>query len=102
VWPIDERTGKSAHAVFILLIGALLFTFYQFKQQPIFFNNAQQEKLLVGNKKDSAILLQTQFAIVNTEETEGASAFQVDETKAKKDLKHSINKVMHCGTVTKA
>ncbi len=72
---------------FILLIGALLFTFYQFKQQPIFFNNAQQEKLLAGDKKDSALLLQNQFALVNTEKQKALQLFKVDETKAKQDLK---------------
>jgi len=41
---------------FILLIGVLLFAFYQFKPQPIFFNPVQQEKLLQSNKKKNAIL----------------------------------------------
>ena len=72
---------------FILLIGALLFTFYQFKQQPIFFNNAQQEKLLVSSKKDSAILLQNQFVIVNNEKQKALQNFKVDEEKSKQDLK---------------
>ncbi|MBC7586739.1 MAG: sodium:solute symporter, partial [Chitinophagaceae bacterium] len=72
---------------FILLIGALLFTFYQFKQQPIFFNNAQQEKLLVSSKKDSAILLQNQFVLVNNEKQKALQNFKVDEEKSKQDLK---------------
>jgi len=72
---------------FILLIGALLFTFYQFKQQPIFFNNAQQEKLLVSSKKDSAILLQNQFVTVNNEKQKALQNFKIDEEKSKQDLK---------------
>lgn len=72
---------------FILLIGALMFTFYQFKQQPIFFNNAQQEKLLVSSKKDSAILLQNQFVIVGNEKQKALQNFKVDEEKSKQKLK---------------
>jgi SSS family solute:Na+ symporter len=71
----------------ILMIGALLFTFYQFKQQPIFFNNAQQEKLLSSSKKDSAVLLQEKFVIVNNEKQKALQHFKVDEEKSKQDLK---------------
>lgn len=71
---------------FILLLGVLLFTFYQFKQQPIFFNNAQQEKLLVSSKKDSAVLLQNQFTLVNNEKQKVLQNFKTDEVKAKQDL----------------
>jgi hypothetical protein len=35
----------------ILLLGVLLFSFYQFKEQPIFFNSAQEQKLLMSEKK---------------------------------------------------
>lgn len=45
----------------ILLIGVLLFSFYQLQQQPIFFNSLQQNKLLQSSKKDSAVLLTEQF-----------------------------------------
>ncbi len=71
---------------FILLLGVLLFTFYQFKQQPIFFNNAQQEKLLVSSKKDSAVLLQNQFTLVNNEKQKVLQHFKTDEVKAKQEL----------------
>lgn len=72
----------------ILLIGAMLFTFYQFKQQPIFFNNAQQEKLLNSSKKDSAVLLQDRFAALNNEKQKALQDFKVDEERAKKNLQH--------------
>ncbi|MEI2709672.1 MAG: hypothetical protein V9E96_11755 [Chitinophagaceae bacterium] len=45
----------------ILLLGVLLFSFYQFKEQPIFFNSAQEQKLLMSEKKDSALLLQEKY-----------------------------------------
>lgn len=67
----------------ILLLGVLLFTFYQFKQQPIFFNNAQQEKLLLSSKKDSALLLQNQFVAVNQEKQKVLQDFKTNEAAAK-------------------
>ena len=71
---------------FILLLGALLFTFYQFKQQPIFFNASQQEKLLVSSKKDSALLLEKQFVIVNNEKQKALQNFKVNEEEAKQQI----------------
>ncbi len=71
---------------FILLLGVLLFTFYQFKQQPIFFNNAQQEKLLTSSKKDSALLLQQQFAVVNEAKQKSLQQFTTNEAVARQSL----------------
>jgi SSS family transporter len=76
---------------FILLLGVLLFTFYQFKQQPIFFNNTQQEKLLTSSKKDSAILLEQQFVMVNAEKQKALQGFKANEVVAKQTLQQ-LNK----------
>lgn len=76
---------------FILLLGVLLFTFYQFKQQPIFFNNAQQQKLLASSKKDSAILLEQQFVTVNAEKQKALQGFKTNEVAAKQTLQQ-LNK----------
>ena len=76
---------------FILLLGALLFTFYQFKQQPIFFNASQQEKLSVSSKKDSALLLEKQFVIVNNEKQKALQNFKVNEEEAKQQIQQ-LNK----------
>jgi SSS family transporter len=51
----------------ILLIGALLFTFYQFSNQPIFFNQVVQEQLLHSSEKDKAIALTQQYNQLNAE-----------------------------------
>ncbi len=45
----------------ILLIGALLFTFYQFNKAPVFFNKVQLTKLENSVKKDSFSVLQNQY-----------------------------------------
>ena len=45
----------------ILLIGVLVFTFYQFNKAPIFFNDVQVEKLKKSVYKDSFLLVQQQY-----------------------------------------
>jgi SSS family transporter len=72
----------------ILLLGALLFTFYQFKSQPIFFNSAQHEKLLTSNKKDSAVLLENQFNLINQQKQIVLNDWKKDETISKEKLQN--------------
>ena len=45
----------------ILLIGALVFTFYQFNNAPIFFNQAQLNKLENSSHKDSLSVAQKTY-----------------------------------------
>ncbi len=45
----------------ILLIGVLVFTFYQFNQAPIFFNNVQLKKIEQSAYRDSFYLVQQQY-----------------------------------------
>ncbi|MEI9910812.1 MAG: sodium:solute symporter [Bacteroidota bacterium] len=45
----------------ILLIGVLVFTFYQFNNAPVFFNDVQVKKLERSVYKDSFLLLQQQY-----------------------------------------
>src|SRR6266487_3728112 len=51
----------------ILLIGALVFTFYQFNKAPIFFNGTQISKLENSSYKDSFNIAQAQYLIVAKE-----------------------------------
>ena len=74
----------------ILLLGVLLFSFYQFKQQPIFFNSAQQEKLLQSNKKDSAVLLEKEFVIVSDEKQKALANYTLNEIETKQKIQ-SLN-----------
>jgi len=71
---------------FILLIGVLLFAFYQFKPQPIFFNPVQQEKLLQSNKKDSAIILQQQFDEINIQKAKALKNYQTNKEQTKQTI----------------
>lgn len=50
---------------FILLIGALLFTFYQFKPAPIFHNRAVEQQAMLTPYKDSLQQVQQQFSATN-------------------------------------
>src|SRR5688572_19344784 len=47
---------------FILLIGVLVFVFYQFKQPPVFFNQVEIEKLQAGAHKAEFEKLQAKHA----------------------------------------
>jgi SSS family solute:Na+ symporter len=46
---------------FILLLGAMLFTFYQFNSSPVFFNKAVAEKAMATPYKDSLQRLENTF-----------------------------------------
>ncbi len=46
---------------FILLIGVLLFTFYQFNQPPIFFNQKQADKIRQSSLKDSFVVAENRY-----------------------------------------
>lgn len=49
----------------ILLIGALVFTFYQFNKAPLFFNDVQVKKLEQSAVyKDSFVLIQQQYNVI--------------------------------------
>ncbi len=75
---------------FILLLGAMMFTFYQFKEQPIFFNAAQQQKLWHSNKKDSANALENKYVLINQQKQSVVANWQKDETNSKQQL-HQLN-----------
>lgn len=49
----------------ILLIGVLVFTFYQFNKAPIFFNDVQVKKLEQSVYKDSFLLVQQQYEAIS-------------------------------------
>jgi len=46
----------------ILLVGVLVFAFYQFNPEPVFFNQSQLDKLAKSKYKDSLIVLERSYA----------------------------------------
>jgi uncharacterized sodium:solute symporter family permease YidK len=60
----------------ILLVGALVFTFYQFNSAPVFFNNTQLEKLKSSPVyKDSFNVLQSQYLALSKVKSESVARF---------------------------
>lgn len=59
----------------ILLVGVLVFTFYQFNKAPIFFNDVQVKKLEKSIYKDSFLLLQQQYTDIASQKQQTVSAF---------------------------
>ncbi|MBA4197470.1 MAG: sodium:solute symporter [Chitinophaga sp.] len=70
----------------ILLLGVLLFTFYQFKQQPVFFNSAVQQKMLIGEMKDSAATIEKNFSLLNEQKQNILVHYKEDTALALKKL----------------
>ena len=54
----------------ILLLGVLLFTFYQFKESPIFFNKTVETKAWSTPYKDSLAVIQDQFKVAQAKQLE--------------------------------
>lgn len=66
---------------FILLIGAMLFTFYQFKSSPVFFNSSVPQAVYTGKYGDSLKQVENEFKLVNARQNTYAAAFvQADKT----------------------
>jgi solute:Na+ symporter, SSS family len=70
----------------ILLVGVLVFTFYQFNNAPVFFNDVQVKKLERSVYKDSFLLVQQQYDAIAVQKkatvTTFAKVMDEGETKA--------------------
>ncbi|CAN5783295.1 hypothetical protein BH10BAC2_BH10BAC2_35670 [soil metagenome] len=80
----------------ILLLGALLFTYYQFNSGPIFFNSAVNEKVYETKYGDSLRLLENEFSIVNSQQSKVSTVYLEAKNNAYGNtelLKDSLNKV---------
>jgi SSS family transporter len=71
---------------FILLVGVLVFTFYQFNQAPLFFNEVQVNKVADSPYKDSLRLMQLQYTLLSKEKTLTVAKW-VNESKGNGDAK---------------
>ncbi len=59
----------------ILLVGTLVFTFYQFNKAPIFFNDVQVAKIEKSALKDSFLMAQSQYDQVSMQKKEVVTRF---------------------------
>jgi len=70
----------------ILLVGVLVFTFYQFNQAPLFFNEVQINKVARSPYRDSLQLMQLQYTLLSKEKTLTVAKW-VNENKTNGDTK---------------
>jgi Na+/proline symporter len=75
----------------ILLLGVLLFTFYQFTESPIFFNKTVETKAWSTPYKDSLSSIQDRFKIAQAKQLELNTAL-VQSKKADTALENKIQK----------
>jgi len=71
----------------ILLIGALVFTFYQFNNAPLFFNQSQLNKLENTSHKDSLSIAQKTYDDLSEQKKSTVALFAHAETKEEKNNK---------------
>ena len=71
----------------ILLIGALVFTFYQFNSAPLFFNQSQVTKLENSVYKDSLASVQKQYDDISEQKKITVAAFANSESTELSDAK---------------
>lgn len=71
----------------ILLIGALLFTFYQFSDQPIFFNQVVHEQLLQSSEKNNAIRIEQQYNQLNAQKQAILKTWNTEPEETKMKLR---------------
>jgi SSS family transporter len=71
----------------ILLVGALVFTFYQFNNAPIFFNQTQLNKLANTSYKDSLTIAQKTYDDLSVQKKSTVALFANAQTKRDKDSK---------------
>jgi SSS family solute:Na+ symporter len=71
----------------ILLIGALVFTFYQFNNAPLFFNQTQVDKLENTAHKDSLSVAQKAYNDLSEQKKSTVTLFANAKTEEEKDSK---------------
>lgn len=69
----------------ILLLGALLFTFYQFNPSPVFFNRSVEERAMQTTYAPQLQELKQTFDLEQTKQQERAIKFTLEENATYKD-----------------
>src|SRR4026207_272442 len=68
----------------ILLIGALVFTFYQFNSAPVFFNESQLVKLENSSYKDSLVVAKNAYDEIAKQKTATVVSFTSAQSETEK------------------
>lgn len=90
----ESRTGLLMNGLVkvpmqfaILLIGALVFTFYQFNNAPLFFNQSQLKKLENSSYKDSLFNAQKTYDALSEKKKAGVALFTTAQTEEERNNK---------------
>jgi len=75
----------------ILLLGVMVFAFYQYHPRPVFFNQSQVEKLAHTKYKDSLSALMTRYDAVEKERLSG-SGREVELERAQADDRATVKR----------
>jgi Na+/proline symporter len=79
---------------FILLLGALLFTFYQFKPSPVFHNRGVEVKAEQSVYKDSLLTLKAEYGKMSTRQAELSNRYiaasHADNSAGLETIKDSV------------
>jgi solute:Na+ symporter, SSS family len=76
----------------ILLIGALVFTFYQFNQAPVFFNQVQVDKVAKSDYGDSLKIMQQRYADLSAQKKSALTSWVKDNNEASEQQFKSLHK----------
>lgn len=76
----------------ILLIGALVFTFYQFNQAPVFFNQVQVDKVAQSGYGDSLKLMQQRYAELSEQKKLAIANWVKNNSEASEQQFKSLHK----------
>ncbi|MFC4232982.1 sodium:solute symporter [Parasediminibacterium paludis] len=80
---------------FILLIGALLFTFYQFNTAPIFFNKSVDDKAKQTSYKSELAIIEQQFTQAQNQQQALTARYVVSNNIAIKDSLQQASKQLN-------
>ncbi len=70
----------------ILLIGTLVFTFYQFNRAPILFNDIQVKKIEQSVYKDSFVLVSTQYDAIAVQKQQAVVSYSAARDNGDKQV----------------
>jgi SSS family solute:Na+ symporter len=76
---------------FILLLGVLIFSFYQFQAAPLSFNSSLVEDVKESRYKDSVQRLQAQYDILNEQKKQKAIQFATAVSANQKDSQDKLS-----------
>jgi len=78
----------------ILLVGALVFTFYQFNRAPILFNDSQIPRLQNSAYKDSFNIAQAQYLAISKKKSEAVAQFaETIDKKKRSEIDRTTNEL---------